>query len=42
MTWNDIVWKGSPNYTQGRQGLAPRFITFHHIVGTMESSNGNP
>ncbi len=39
MTWNDIVWKGSPNYTQGRQGKAPRFITFHHIVGTMESAN---
>lgn len=39
MVWNDIVWKGSPNFTQGRQGKAPRFITFHHIVGTMESAN---
>ena len=38
MTWNDITWKGSPNFTQGRQGKAPRFITFHHIVGSMESA----
>ena len=38
MTWNDITWKGSPNFTSGRQGLQPRFITFHHIVGTMESA----
>ena len=39
MVWNDITWKGSPNFTGGRQGLAPRFITFHHIVGSMESAN---
>lgn len=38
MTWNDIIWKGSPNFTVGRQGKQPRFITFHHIVGSMESA----
>ena len=38
MNWNTITWKGSPNYTVGRQGKQPRFITFHHIVGTMESA----
>jgi hypothetical protein len=38
MTWNDIVWKGAVSYTQGRWGHVPKYITFHHIVGTMESA----
>jgi hypothetical protein len=39
MTWNDIPFKGADpaNYTVGRQGTPVRYITFHHIVGTMES-----
>ncbi len=39
MTWKDVVWKGaaSTNFTVGRQGKVPKYITFHHIVGTMES-----
>lgn len=39
MVWNDVVWKGcSPsNYTPGRQGTTIRYITMHHVVGSMES-----
>lgn len=40
MTWNDIPFKGCnpANYTVGRQGTPVRYITFHHIVGSMESA----
>jgi hypothetical protein len=39
MTWNDIIWKGASeaNFTYGRQGKSPKYITFHHAVGSMES-----
>lgn len=40
ISWKDITWKGAPsgNYTEGRPA-APRFITMHHVVGSMESVN---
>jgi len=39
MDWKDIPFKPAHpnNYTVGRQGRSPRYITFHHAVGTMES-----
>lgn len=39
MNWKDIPFKPAHpnNYTVGRQGNVPKYITFHHAVGTMES-----
>ncbi len=39
MNWDQVEWKGASasNFTVGRQGNVPKYITFHHAVGTMES-----
>lgn len=34
-----ITWIGSPNFTQGRQGLKPRGIVIHWMAGKMASAD---
>ena len=39
MNFSDIPFKGcsQSNYTVGRNGGVPKYVTFHHAVGSMES-----